>query len=151
MSKLVIFIYQFAYRLHQYKIPVLPELINKVFVRLLFGSQIQMGAKIGKNVNLGNGSLGIVIHRHAVLEDNVIVAPNVTIAGTNKKKGAPSIGENSLIATGARILGPIRIGKNCVIGANAVVISDIPDNSLVVGVPGKIIKHDIDITNYRDI
>lgn len=149
MSRLVISIYQIAYFLNRYKIPILPELINKIFVRLIFGSQIQMGAKIGKNVNLGNGALGIVIHRHAILEENVIVAPNVTIAGTSKKKGAPHIGKNTFISTGARILGPIKIGKNCVIGANAVVIKDIPDNSMVAGVPGKIIKSNIDITKYR--
>ncbi len=151
MSQLVVFIYRIAYFLNDYGIPILPELINKVFVRLLFGTQIQLGAKLGKNVNLGNGGLGIVIHRHAVLGDNVIIAPGVTIGGTTKKYGAAKIGRNTIISTGAKILGPVIIGENCVIGANAVVINNIQDNSLAVGVPAKVIKSNIDITNYRDL
>jgi len=149
MSKIVLTIYWIAYKLNQWKVPLLPELINKIFVRLLFGCQLQMGAKIGKNVNLGNGGLAIVIHRHAVLEDNVIVAPSVTIAGTSQKVGAPYIGENSFIGTGARILGPVKVGKNCYIGANAVVINDIPDNTMVAGIPAKIIRTNIDINEYN--
>lgn len=151
MSQLVVFIYRIAYFLNSYKIPILPEVINKIFVRLLFGTQIQLGAQLGKNVVLGNGGLGIVIHRHAVLGDNVIIAPGVTIGGTTKKYGAAKIGHNTIISTGAKILGPVIIGKNCVVGANAVVINDIPDNSLAVGIPAKVIKSSIDITNYRDL
>lgn len=149
MSRIVLYIYAVAYRLNKFGIPLLPELINKLFIRLLFGCQLQMGAKIGKGVNLGNGGLGIVIHRHAVLENNVIIAPNVTIAGTSKKSGAPYIGENTFVGTGARLLGPIKIGKNCYIGANAVVLNDIPDNSLAVGIPAKVIKTDIDVNQYN--
>lgn len=151
MSKAVLLIYRLAYLLNTYKIPILPEVINKLFVRLLFGTQLQLGAKIGKNVELGNGGLGIVIHRHAVLGDNVIIGPGVTIGGTTKKFGAAKIGRNTFVATGAKILGPVTIGKNCVIGANAVVLNDIPDNSLAVGIPAKVIKSNIDITKYRDI
>ena len=149
MSQIVLIIYSTAYQLNQWSIPILPEVINKLFIRLLFGCQLQMGAKIGRNVNLGNGGLGIVIHRHAVLEDEVIVAPNVTIAGTSQKLGAPHIGSGTFIGTGARILGPIKIGKNCYIGANAVVINDVPDNSMVVGIPAKVIKTNIDISKYN--
>lgn len=151
MSKAVLLIYRLAYFLNTYKIPILPEIINKLFVRILFGTQIQLGAKIGKKVELGNGGLGIVIHRHAILDDNVIIAPGVTIGGTNKKFGAAKIGRNTFISTGAKILGPVTIGENCVIGANAVVLHDIPDNSLAVGIPAKVIKNNIDITNYRDL
>jgi len=151
MSRAVILIYRLAYLLNSYKIPILPEIINKLFVRLLFGPQIQLGAKLGKNVELGNGGLGIVIHRHATLGDNVIIAPGVTIGGTSKKYGAATIGRNTFVSTGAKILGPVKIGENCVIGANAVVLKDIPDNSLAVGIPAKIIKSNINITDYRDI
>lgn len=149
MSDILLKIYFVAYTLNKWKVPIFPELINKLFVRLLFGCQLQMGAKIGKGVNLGNGGLGIVIHRHAVVENNVIIAPNVTIAGTSKKVGAPYIGENTFVGTGARLLGPIKIGKNCYIGANAVVLNDIPDNSLAVGIPAKVIKTDIDVNQYN--
>ena len=138
-----------AYYLNSLKIPILPELINKIFIRLLFGCQLQLGAKIGKNVELGNGGLGIVVHRHAILEDNVTIGPNVTIGGTSKKFGAAHIGKNSFIGTGARILGPVKIGKNSFIGANAVVTKDIPDNALAVGIPAKVVKTNINIDDYR--
>ena len=149
MSKMLILIYRVVYFLHKLHIPILPELINKIFIRLLFGCQLQLGVQLGKNVELGNGGLGIVIHRHAILCDNVGVGPGVTIGGTNKQYGAATIGENTFIGTGARILGPVKIGKDCFIGANAVVTKDIPDNSLAVGVPAKIIKVNIDINDYR--
>lgn len=142
------YIYAVAYRLNKFGVPLLPKLINKLFIRLLFGCQLSMGIKIGKGVELGYGGLGIVIHGDAVLEDNVIIAPNVTIGGTSRKFGAPYIGENTFVGAGARLLGPIKIGKNCYIGANAVVLNDIPDNSLVVGVPAKVIKKDIDVSQY---
>ena len=148
-SKILLALYHLAYVLNQYGVPILPQIINKLFIRLLFGCQVSLGAKIGKNVILGNGGLGIVIHRDSVIGDNVYISPNVTIAGTTKKLGAAKIGKNTLISTGARLLGPVTIGENCVIGANAVVISDIPDNSLAVGLPAKIIKNDIDIRSYR--
>lgn len=151
MSRAVVLIYRLAFFLNSYKVPILPEIINKLFIRLLFGTQIQLGAKLGKNVELGNGGLAIVIHRHAVLGNNVIIAPGVTIGGTTKKFGAAKIGENTFVATGAKILGPVVIGKNCVIGANAVVTQDIPDNSLAVGIPARIIKSNIDILDYRTL
>jgi serine O-acetyltransferase len=148
-SKILLTFYNLAYVLHQYKVPILPQLINKVFVRFLFGCQISLGAKIGKDVILGNGGLGIVIHRNSVIGDHVYISPNVTIAGTTRKIGAAKIGKNTLIATGVRLLGPVTIGESCVVGANSVVINDIPDNSLAVGLPAKIIKTNIDIRHYR--
>ena len=148
MTKIVLILYRIVYFLHQHNIPLLPQLIDAIFIRIMLGCRLQIGLKLGKNVTLGNGGLGIVIHRGATLEDNVSVAPNVSIVGTSKKEGAAHIGENSFIGTGARLLGPIKIGKNCYIGANAVVLSDIPDNSLAVGIPAKVIRRDIKIENY---
>lgn len=105
--------------------------------------------KFGKGVQLGYGGLGIVIHGKSVIGDNVVIGTGVTIGGTSKKIDVPVIGENSMISTGAKIIGPIQIGKNCVIGANAVVLTDIPDNCVAVGIPAKIIKENIDISDYR--
>ena len=149
MDKILLTIYRLVYRLYILKIPVLPELINKIFIRLLFGCQIGTGAKIGRNVILGYGGLGIVIHSRSVVGNNVNIGPGVTIGGTSGKFGVPEIGDNSIISSGAKIIGPIKIGKNCIIGANAVVIDNIDDNCLAVGIPAKIIKRDIDIRNYR--
>ncbi len=149
MTKLVYLLYKIVYLLHAMRIPLLPALIDAIFIRIMLGCKIQIGTKLGKNVILGYGGLGIVIHRHAVIEDNVSIAPNVTIGGTTKKEGAPHIGENTVIGTGAKLLGPISIGKNCYIGANAVVLKDIPSNSVAVGIPAKVIKNNIDIGDYR--
>ncbi len=149
MSKVVVYIYYFALFLHDLKIPILPKLINIVFVRLLFGCQITLGAKLGKGTVLGYGGIGVVIHDRAVLGENVMVGAGVTIGGTSKIYEVPVIGDNTVIAPGAKILGPVKIGKNCVIGANAVVLKDVPDNTIVGGIPAKVLKTDIDISIYR--
>ncbi len=149
MSRVVVYIYNFALFLHNLKIPVLPKLINIIFVRLLFGCQVTLGAKLGKGTTLGYGGLGIVIHDRAVLGENVMVGPGVTIGGTSKIYEVPVIGDNTVIAPGAKIFGPVKIGKNCVIGANAVVLKDVPDNTIVGGIPAKVLKTDIDISIYR--
>ena len=148
MSNIVLFIHKIVYEMKRLRIPLLPTLVNKLFIRLLFGCQLGSSTKIGNNVILGYGGLGIVIHERAEIGDNVNIGTCVTIGGTTKKYGVPVIGDNTIIASGAKILGPIRIGKNCVIGANAVVVDDIPDNCLAVGIPARIIKENIEITDY---
>jgi serine O-acetyltransferase len=150
VSALVLLIHRIVYRLHALHIPVLPAVINKLFVRLLFGCQLGVGTKIGRGVNLGYGGLGVVIHDRSVIGDNVEIGTGVIIGGTSKKYGVPLVGDNTIISSGAALLGPITIGKNCVIGANAVVLEDIPDNCVAVGVPAKIIKRGIRIEDYRD-
>lgn len=149
MVKLVLCIHKFIKFLASTKIPVLPSLLNLIFVRLLFGCQIGVNTKLGRNVLLGYGGLGVVIHDRAIIGDNVNVGTGVTIGGTSKKKEVPVIGANTIISSGAKIIGPVIIGKNCVIGANAVVLKDIPDNCVVVGIPAKVIKEGININDYR--
>ena len=151
MSNIVLIMHNIVYNMQRLRIPLLPSLINKLFIRILFGCQLGNGTKIGNNVNLGYGGLGTVIHERAVIGDNVIIGTCVTIGGTTKKYGVPVIGDNTIIASGARILGPIKIGKNCVIGANAVVVDSIPDNCLAVGIPARIIKENIEIADYRSM
>ena len=107
------------------------------------------GTKFGKNVNLGYGGFGIAIHERVVIGNNVEIGTCATIGGTNRKWGVPIIGDNTIISTGAKILGPIKIGMNCVIGANAVVLDNIPDRCVAVGVPAKVIKTNINISDYR--
>lgn len=144
----MLLIYHFGFSLKQHKIPFFPSLV-KYFIRLVFGPNIGMGAQIGKGTVLGYGGIGIVIHHRAVIGENVIISQNVTIGGTSKKYDVPIIGNNCQISAGAVILGPVKIGDNCIIGANAVVLTDIPDNSVVVGIPAKIIKSNINISDYR--
>lgn len=149
MGKVVLFLYRIVFRLKQIGIPFLPNLLNKLFIRILFGCQLGVGTKLGKNVDLVYGGLGVVIHERAEIGDNVYIGTGVTIGGTTKKYAVPVIGNNTIISAGAKILGPIKIGNNCVIGANAVVLIDIPDNCVAVGVPARIIKENIDIRDYR--
>lgn len=151
MSKLLLKIHKIIYLLKQMRIPLIPTIINKIFIRLLFGCQLGTGTKFGKNVSLGYGGLGIVIHERAVIGHNVRIGTGATIGGTTKKWEVPIIGDNTIISTGAKILGPIKIGSNCVIGANAVVLESIPDNCVAVGVPAKVIKRSINISDYREI
>jgi len=148
MTKIVLFLYLIVYKMYKFNIPILPELINKIFIRLLFGCQIGTGAKLGRNVILAYGGLGIVIHHRSIIGNNVNIGSGVTIGGTSGKFQVPSIGNNTIISSGAKIIGPVKIGNNCIIGANAVVLSDIEDNCVAVGIPAKIIKRNINIKDY---
>jgi len=151
MSELVLVIHKIAFILHHLGIPIVPRLINKIFIRLVFGCQLGIGTKFGKNVDLGYGGLGVVIHERAIIGNNVRISTGVTIGGTTEKYGVPVIGDNTIISTGAKILGPIKIGRNCVVGANAVVLESISDNCVAVGVPARIIKENIQIADYRSV
>ncbi len=123
-------------------------MLNFVILRILFSCSIKMGAKIGKGSSLGLAGLGIAIHRRAVIGKNVTIGQGVTIGGRSKYKKVPIIEDGCHIAPGAKILGPIVIGKNSIIGANAVVLEDIPANSIAVGIPAKIIRENIEINDY---
>lgn len=113
------------------------------FARGLTGIEIHPGAKIGKGFFIDHG-MGVVIGETTVIGDNVLLYQGVTLGGTGLEKGKrhPTIGDNVVIGTGAKVLGNITIGDNSYIGANAVVIKDVPANSTVVGVPGRITKQD---------
>lgn len=130
-------LYRFGRKLD--KLPVIQSIIT-LTIRLIYSCYLPCTAKIGKNLTLGYGGLGIVIHNESEIGDNCHIDQNVTIGGKRTINGVPKIGNNVYIGTGAVILGPISIGDNCMIGANSVVITDIPNNSLVVGVPGKVRK-----------
>jgi serine O-acetyltransferase len=109
--------------------------------RFFTGIEIHPGAKIGKGLFIDHG-MGVVIGETAEVGDNVTIYHGVTLGGTGKGVGKrhPTVGNNVMIGSGAKILGPITIGNNVKIGANAVVLFDIPNNSTVVGIPGRIVK-----------
>ena len=141
--------YRLAFLLRNMRIPIIPYVINTLFVRILFGCQIGLGAKLGRGVLLGCDGLGIVIHARAVIGKNVVIGSGVVIGGTTKKYRVPVIGDNTWISVGAKVLGSVAVGRNVVIGANAVVLDNVPDNCMAAGVPAKVIKEGIDICNYR--
>ncbi|MFQ5787868.1 MAG: serine O-acetyltransferase EpsC [Thermodesulfobacteriota bacterium] len=108
--------------------------------RFLTGIEIHPGAKIGKCFFIDHG-MGVVIGETSEIGENVTIYHGVTLGGTSftRRKRHPTIENNVTIGSGAKILGPLTVGKNSKIGANSVVINDVPPNSTVVGIPGKII------------
>lgn len=112
-------------------------------VRWLTGIEIHPGAKIGRRLFIDHG-MGVVIGETAVVGDDVTLYQGVTLGGTGKDKGKrhPTIGNKVVIGGGAKLLGNINIGDNCRIGAGSVVLRDVPANSTVVGVPGRIVLKD---------
>ena len=107
------------------------------------GIEIHPGATIGKRLVIDHG-MGIVIGETAEIGDDCLIYHGVTLGGTGKDSGKrhPTIGNNVLIGTGAKVLGPFRVGDNSRIAANSVVLSEIPPNSTAVGVPAKVVRID---------
>lgn len=112
--------------------------------RFWTGIEIHPGARIGSGLFIDHG-MGVVIGETAEIGDNCTIYHGVTLGGTGHQKGKkrhPSIGNNVLIGAGAKLLGPFTVGDNSMIGANAVVLTDIPMNATVVGVPGRVVRVD---------
>lgn len=107
------------------------------------GIDIHPGAKIGKGFFIDHG-LGVIIGETAEIGDNVTLYQGVTLGGTGKEKGKrhPTVKNNVMVSAGAKILGSFTIGENSKIGAGSVVLSEVPPNSTVVGVPGRVVKRD---------
>lgn len=128
---------------------------NSQVLRFFTGIEIHPGAEIGRRFFIDHG-MGVVIGETAVVGDDVTLYQGVTLGGTGKEHGKrhPTIGDNVVVGTGARVLGNIRVGENCRIGANSVVLRSVPDNSTVVGVPGHIVLRNgkrVVITDPKEI
>jgi serine O-acetyltransferase len=135
----MIYIFRLSRLLYRLRVPCLPWLL-KVLNRMLFSISLPPSVAVGRNVTFGYQGLGIVVHRHAVIGSNVIVAPNVVIGGRGGQAGAPVIEDEVLIGAGACVLGPVTIGRRAQIGANAVVMTDVPAGATAVGVPARIVR-----------
>ena len=111
--------------------------------RFLTGIEIHPGAKIGRGLFIDHGS-GVVIGETTQIGDDCTIYQGVTLGGTGKEKGKrhPTIGNNVLIGSGAKVLGPLNVYDNAKIAANAVVLNDVPENSTVAGVPARVVKKD---------
>lgn len=142
-----LFWYRISHLLWRFRVPLLPRLIT-LAMRFGFAAYIPHSATIGKGVVLGYNGLCIVIHGRTVIGDGSHIDQQVTIGGTSKKYEVPVLGKNVYVGAGAKILGPITIGDDVVIGANAVVVTSIPSNSLAVGVPARVIKSGIHMSDY---
>ena len=127
----------FFYKKHLFFIARLLSQIS----RFLTGIEIHPGATIGKRLFMDHG-MGIVIGETAIIGDNCTIYHGVTLGGTGKerKKRHPTLKNNVVVGCGSKILGNITLGNNVKVGANAVVLKDVPDNKVVVGVPAKIVE-----------
>ena len=132
--------YRVSHKLYLQKLYFLARRISQRRARKN-GIEIHPGATIGKGLFIDHGH-GVIIGETAVVGDNVTIYQGVTLGGNGKEQGKrhPTIGNNVMISAGAKVLGSFEIGDNCKIGAGSVVLSPVPDNCTVVGVPGRIVK-----------
>ncbi len=121
-------------------IPFLPRLLSQV-TKFFTGVEIHPGAEIGRGLFIDHG-MGVVIGETTIIGENVTLYQGVTLGGTGKESGKrhPTIGNDVVIGCGARVLGSITIGNDVRIGAGSVVVSDVPDDCTVVGVPARIVR-----------
>jgi serine O-acetyltransferase len=146
-----------AHFFYRHQLFSIARLISQVS-RFFTGIEIHPGARIGSKLFIDHG-MGVVIGETCEIGDEVVIYQGVTLGGTGKEKGKrhPTIGNRVVIASGAKVLGSFTVGDNTNIGANSVVLREIPPNSTVVGIPGRIVKRNgmkigdrLDHTNLPD-
>ena len=126
--------------LKRLSIPFLPRILSQLG-KWITGIEIHPCARIGKGLFIDHG-MGVVIGETSIIGNNVTLFQGVTLGGTGKEKGKrhPTLGNNVVVGAGAKILGPVKIGDGAMIGAGSVVVKDIPENDIAVGVPAKVIS-----------
>ncbi len=132
--------HKISHFLFRARVPFLPRLICE-FARWITGIEIHPGATIGKNLIIDHG-MGVVIGETAEIGDDCILYHGVTLGGVDlqRVKRHPTLGNNVVVGSGAKILGNIKIGNRARIGSNSVVVRDVPDECTVVGIPAKIVS-----------
>lgn len=135
-----VLLHRLAHKLHRGGFR-LPARILSQITRAWTGIEIHPGAQIGRRFFIDHG-MGVVIGETTEIGDDVLLYQNVTLGGTGNERGKrhPTIGDKVVIGTGAKVLGNIQIGNNVKIGAGSVVVRSVPDNSTVVGIPGRIVR-----------
>jgi serine O-acetyltransferase len=138
----VLFYYRLAHWMWAHRIKLLARFVSQTG-RFFTGIEIHPGAKIGPGFFIDHG-MGVVIGETAEIGENVTLYHGVTLGGTSwrKEKRHPTIGDNVVIGAGAKVLGPFKVGDNSRIGAGSVVVHEVPPNSVVVGVPGRVTFRD---------
>lgn len=132
-------LYRMAHFLYKKNVPFLPKIIKGI-IFILYNSIIPYECEIGEGTFLGYGGIAVVIHKNAVIGKNCVISQCVTIGGKEGSNGVPVIGDNVFIGAGAKVLGKIKVESNSKIGANAVVLRDIPEGRIAVGIPAVIKK-----------
>jgi serine O-acetyltransferase len=139
-----IMMHRLAHRLFKRRLYLMARIISNIN-RFLTGIEIHPGARIGRRFFIDHG-MGIVIGETAEIGDDVVLFHGVTLGGTGKDKGKrhPTVGSNTMIGAGTKVLGPITIGNNTKIGAGSVVLNSIPDNCTAVGCPARVVRKKYD-------
>jgi len=132
--------HRLAHRLYRWHVPLIPRLISQIS-RFLTGIEIHPGATIGRRFFIDHG-MGVVIGETTEIGDDVLLYQGVTLGGTGNETGKrhPTLGNNVVVGTGAKVLGNIKIGNHVRIGAGSVVVHPVPDYSTVVGIPGRVVR-----------
>ena len=134
--------YRVAHRLHWARLFLAARILSQL-ARWLTGVEIHPGARIGSGVFIDHG-MGVVIGETAEVGDGTTLYQGVTLGGTGKERGKrhPTLGRDVLVGVGAKVLGSVTVGDGSRIGAGAVVVSPVPPNCTVVGVPGRVVRQD---------
>lgn len=140
-------LYRIGHWCYRRRVPLIPALLYRC-IYLLHNAVIPMSAEVGEGSEFAYGGLGLVLHERCKIGRFVTIGHQVTIGGRSRRWGVPVIEDRCVIGAGAKILGPISIGVESVIGANAVVLEDVPPRTVVAGMPAKVVRKDIDITDY---
>ena len=145
-----ILLHRAAHKMHLAGFSLLARIVSQ-FNRSVTGIEVHPGATIGRRCFIDHG-MGVVIGETTEIGDDVLLYQGVTLGGTGKERGKrhPTIGNNVVIGTGAKILGNITIGDHTKIGAGSVVIRSVPDHSTVVGVPGRVVRLRVDTGDYLE-
>ena len=135
-----ILLHRLAHKLYGWRVPLAPRVISQTG-RFLTGIEIHPGATIGRRFFIDHGT-GVVIGETAEIGDDVLLYQGVTLGGTGNETGQrhPTRGSHVVVGSGAKVLGNIKIGDNVKIGAGSVVVHSVPDNSTVVGIPGRVVR-----------
>jgi serine O-acetyltransferase len=137
-----VFWHRVAHRLYHWGVPLAPRTISQV-TRFFTGVEIHPAAEIGRGFFIDHGT-GVVVGETSIIGSDVTLFQGVTLGGTGKERGKrhPSLGDRVVVGAGAKILGNISVGDDVYVGANAVVLRDVPNNSTVVGIPGRIARRE---------
>ncbi len=142
-----VFFHQISNFFYKAGFDLIARIISQI-IRFFTGIEIHPGAMIGKNLFIDHG-MGVVVGETSEIGDNVTIYHNVTLGGSSPsidserqrhEKRHPTIGNDVVIGSGAQIIGPIKVGNNARIAANAVVVKDVPENATMVGIPAKAVK-----------